>query len=556
MDPVVRSLDQLKSIYKTSQSIIENLDEAAMNELFSGNLKDVDMMLQIINEEVDRVLFSNAKAVYSNNFGYLDKLTQSIDESLKVENLLYFIVNVLNDFDINYHHIEWSRLVELYKLLCIICSRGHGKSFFFSNAYIAWKMYRYKPLPYTSNRLKETEYSLSRFGMLITNESTLAANLLEILKENIEGNDILRERLYPGKGNGEGWGKEKITCKNGSKLLIRSFGSRMRGFHPGYFVLDDFLVENVIYSGEQRDKYNNIFYGTVLPMLLAEGQGIVVGTPFCSGDLYDKLKSDRQFRVFEYPCIWPDTGEVLYPKLFSFDKLMAIKESQGSIIFSREYLVKPITEGTSIFSWNILKKSFIGMEYWSLVNNIQSFRKKFQYIVVGTDFAISAELGADESSFVVLGVDEFDIWVLHIFHEKGMTYDYQMAVLKQLNSSFYVDLFVIETNQMQKIFAQMAKDAGLNVMEHQTSTDKYSFVEGLPALNVLFDQGHIKCPRGDEYSKTETDYLCTSLNGFVYDATKGKIVSLSGNDHVSMALWQGVRGCKYLMNNTVSFNFI
>jgi hypothetical protein len=137
-----------------------------------------------------------------------------------------------------------------------------------------------------------------------------------------------------------------------------------------------------------------------------------------------------------------------------------------------------------------------------------------------------------------------------------MSYDKQMAILKQINSNFYCDLFVIETNQMQKIFAQMAKDAGLNVMEHQTGTDKYSFIEGLPALNVLCEQGHMKFPRGDDFSKNETDLLCTGLNSFVFDTTKGKIISLSGNDHTSMALYQSVRGCKYLMNNTLSFNFI
>lgn len=546
----IRSIDQIKHVYKITQDILDSLDKYALNEIYSGTEKDIDKIVQIISEETDRVLFENVDQVKTPTFNYLDRLTNNVDESLRDFNLTYFISTVLFDFEINWHHIEWGNFIQLYNYLCIIASRDSGKSFYFSHAYAIWKMYRYKKLQARWNR--HNEFSLSKIGMIITNEQTLVRFLLSIIRDTIENNDILREKLYPGKG--EGWGKEEITCKNGSKLFTRSFGSRMRGFHPGYVVVDDFLADNVLYSQDQREKYRNIFYGVMDNMLLKNGQIIVCGTPFIQGDLYDTLKKDSRFRVFEYPSIYPD-GRVLWPSRHPLDELLAKRDAHGQVIFSREQLVKPITDGASIFPYEVIKRAYVGMENYVFVSNIYSFPKKFDYIVVGTDFAISAEVQADESVFTVIGIDGLDFWIIYIFRGKGMEYDQQMAVLKQININFNPHLFVIETNQMQKIFYQMAVDAKLPVMEHQTGMDKYKLDQGLPGMAVLFEQGRIRIPRGNQESIDLSDVLAMQLNSFTFDPDKKKPISLSEHDDMAMSLWQACRGGRYLQNN-FNFSFI
>ena len=105
----------------------------------------------------------------------------------------------------------------------------------FSYAYPVWKMYRYKPLAWGNGRMKETEFSLSKFGMLITNESTLAGNLLEILKEGIEANDILKDRLFPGKGGQlvrAAGTSAKILAKEDAAQAIKS--AKGVAFDPRY----------------------------------------------------------------------------------------------------------------------------------------------------------------------------------------------------------------------------------------------------------------------------------------------------------------------------------
>ena len=77
-------------------------------------------------------------------------------------------------------------------------------------------------------------------------------------------------------------------------------------------------------------------------MLVPGGQIIVVGTPFHAEDLYGDLKTKNGWFVIEYPAIFPD-GRILWPQRWSFKDLMDKKETQGSIIFSRENLCLPIT---------------------------------------------------------------------------------------------------------------------------------------------------------------------------------------------------------------------
>lgn len=543
-----RSIDQIKQVYKLTQDIIENLDGSALLELQSGTEKDMNNILSIIADEADRVLFDNVDPVRIPVFSYLDKLTNNVDESLRKLNITYFIHSVLPGFEINWHHVEWGNFIHLYNYLCVICCRDGGKSYYFSHVYPLWKMYRYE-----KENGSNYEFSLSKLGMMITNERSLSRHLLGIVKDTIQDNDILREKLYPGKS--KGWADESITTKNGAKLIARSYGSRMRGYHPGYFIVDDFLTDNVLYSPEQRDKYRVIFYGVVDNMLLRGGQAIVTGTPFVTGDLYDILKKDERFRVFEYPSIYPN-GTVLWSSRHPLKEILTKRQAHGNIIFSREQLVKPIAEGTSIFPWDVLKRCFIGMEHFTLVNNRQSFQKNFQYIVVGTDFAISAEVEADESVFIVIGYDGYDYYVIHIESGKGLEYDQQMAMLKNINNNFEPNLFVIETNQLQKIFAQMAKDAGLPILEHQTGVDKYKLYEGIPAVSVVIEQGHLKLPRGDQFSIDTTDKLCSQLNAFSFDPERKKLISLSQNDDYVLSLWQGLRGCMYMKHNGFSFDFI
>lgn len=549
------TLNQLETIYDQVDILIDNLDPAAIDELFGGDEKDIEKVLGTLFEETKNILIYENGKFTSSTFGYLDRFTESVEETLRCFSFNYFTQSCLPEFQMNWHHVEWGNLLQIYNRLCIIAARDHSKSFTFSLAYPIWKMYRYSKNIISSNYASKiiSDRSHSKLGMIITNEYGLAKHLLGIVKEEIEQNDILKESLFPGKNAGK-WAETEITCKNGASLVVKSYGSKMRGFHPGWIVCDDLLNDSVLYSEEQRNKYINFFHSVIMNMIVPGGQVCVVGTPYSTKDLYADLKTKRSWKVFEYPAIMPD-GTLLWGDRHNIESIIEKKESQGSTIFSREILVRPISSESTIFPWAMLEKSFVGMDEFTLQKNIWSVPRKFKRVVTGCDFAMSANVGADYTVFITLGVDDLgNYWLLNMFRGKGLSYNEQIAQMKKIKQDFNPEIIMVETNQAQVLFAQMGRDANLPIVEHNTGTNKYNLQDGLPGVAVLFEQNRIRFPRGDAYSRDITDIICMELSSITW-TEKGKLEGVGSNDDCPMALWIALRAATYV-NSSFNFGFI
>jgi len=535
------TIDKLRETYRVSQEIIENLDDLALAELCGGNGHDVDDLLAIINEETYRVLYGDGGTVKESSVNYLKKLSENIEETLRIENFNYFITSVLHEFEVNWHHLEWGDLVMHHNKLCVLAPRDHGKSYFFSNAYPLWKMYRYRA-PKQNERNARPDLQISNRGFILTSDMDLSEELMEIIKANIEENDILREKLWNTERK-EGWKGRSIRCKNGARLGLKSAGSKFRGRHPGWIVVDNFLSDSVIYSKTQREKATNYFHSVIMNAVLKKGQVLVVDTPFHDADTYAKLKQKRGWKVFEYPAIFPD-GKILWRNRYNFNDLMDKKEDQGNIIFSREILVRPIVSDSSIFPYDILRKAFVGMDEYTLVKNIDSFPVKFTRVVTGCDFAISANIGADYSVFGTWGIDEQEnMWLLHMWRDKGKPYDEQIAVLKSINLNFNPDVIYMETNQFQMVMKNIAENEGLPVFAHNTGTNKYDFKTGLPGVAILFQRGKIKLPRGDSYSIDTTDLMCAEFASVTW--TDKGLEGVGEHDDIAMMTWVSSLAAKH-----------
>lgn len=542
--------EQVSSVYEYAEDIINNFTPKALKEILSKNNNDSEKLLETIIEETYHSIYPSSEPIETTSHDYLNSLSSRLDETLRKRSFNYFMATVLSDFEVSWHHLEWGSMVQIYLRLCIEAARDHSKSYTFSLAYPIWKMYRYEPaVPY---RRIDKEYTISKYGMLITDRFKLARHLLKLIKNEIQSNDILREKLLPeGK---EGWGTDELVCKNGATLMLGSFDSGLRGLHPGYIIVDDFLNKSALYSSEQRQKYTEVFKGEITNMILPGGSIIVVGTPFHEDDLYGQLKKDKSWRVFEYPAIFPD-GKLLWKDRYDLDSLLEKKDSQGTLIFSREILVKPITDAASIFPYHILQKSFIGMDEYTLVENIHSFKRKFVRTVIGCDFAISSSAGADYSVFTVLGQDELDnYWLLNQYREKGANYNKQIAMLKQLNANFMPELIFGEDNVFQKVMIDMAKDANLPIVGHTTGVNKFDLEKGLPGLAVLFERNRIKFPRGDEHSKSVTDIIVGELSSITW-TDKKRLESVSEHDDTVYSLWIAVLASRYV-NEGFGFGFL
>jgi hypothetical protein len=543
------TLGQLREVNRVTGEIVDNLSDAALAQMLSGNQNDVEKLFEILREESFNTLYGKLGLIKDANLFYLEKLQDSVEETFRIENLNYFILSTLPDFELNWHHLEWGQEVMKWDKVGILAARGHGKSFYFSNATPCWKMYRYRAARDFIGKPRKELVNCSK-GFLLTNENELAKDFLEIVKTSIEESAILREKLFP--ENKDFWGKEAIRCKNGAQLKIKSYGGSFRGRHPGYIIVDDYLKDNVIYSELQRRKATNYFHSVIMNAIVPEGQVIVVGTPFHEKDLYGDLKQKKGWKIFEYPAIFPD-GRILWKNRFPLKLLLEKREEQGNLIFSRELLCRPISESSTIFPFNILKRSFIGMGEAKLVKNRGSYFRKFNKVVIGCDFALSASVAADYSFFTTWGIDGDDMYLMHVYREKGRSYAEQIGILKTLNSNFSPDVIVAEANVFQMIFTQEGQNAGLPIFPHTTGKAKNDLKEGWPGLSLDFERGKIHLPRGDQYSCDQTDLMLSEFSSIAF--TDKGLESVGTHDDACSSTYLSKIGAKKI-NYGVGLTFL
>ena len=523
---------------RTLDEIIDSLDDKAILEIYDGSGDDVDKLINGMLEDVYSTIYTGNRNI---DFvpKYTEHLSQNIEEILRCANLTYFITSVLPEFQMSYHHIEWGDLVHHHNKLCIEAARDHGKSYYFSNAYAIWQLYRYSP-PKVQQFSRRPSKSNSNRGFLFSFSLQQAVDLIEILKGTIESTDILRERLMPTSVKDGAWASTNIVCKNGARLTGKGFGSSVRGAHPYWIIVDDGLKDNVIYSQLQRQKSIDYFHSVIMNMLVPGGQIIVVGTPFHANDLYGDLKSKKGWFVIEYPAIFPD-GRILWPQRWSFKDLMDKKNTQGNIIFSRENLCRPIVSDSSIFPLDILKRSLVRMENYTLVRNRDDFPKKFGKVVVGCDFAISGNVGADYYFYTTFGVDEENgMWLLGVECGKGKTYDEQLQILKGINVRYRPDVMVFESNVFQQIFTDEALKYGLPVVPHNTGTEKNDLSKGWCALATMFERGMFHIPVGDKLSQNAKDVIFEQLSSVAF--TDKGLQSVGGHDDACSSMWLATLG--------------
>lgn len=554
LDLNFKTLSQIEDTYTVMEDMINSLSDKALNEILGGCGNDLDNLFSLFSSNIFNILYGeedgkNFQKVNSSTFSYLNTLSNEVDEFFCLQNISYFATSVMPEFYMNYHHLEWGEIVHNRKYFCINAARDHGKSYYFSNLFPIWLAYRHqKATPY-----KNLPFHFTRNKRIILMSFTLqqCIDLMDIMKDTILENNRLKEKLFSSKR--DAWSKTELKLKTGCRITGKSFGTSMRGVHPGTFIVDDGLTDAVLYSKTQRQKNIDYFHSVIMNAIIPGGQVAVIGTPFHQNDLYGDLKKKIGWYVKEYPAIFPN-GRLLWENRYNYKNLIEKRDTQGNLIFSRELLCKPITSESSIFPIEILKRSTIGTENYSLVNNRTSFPISFDLVVISCDFAISASVGADYTVFMVWGVErDGRRWLIHFFREKGVTFQMQIAKLKSLNVNFNPDLIAMETNQMQQIFFQQGQEENLPVWGQHTGTNKNDLKAGLPGLAITFENGKIKFPTGDQYSKDIKDLIFSEFNSIAF--TDNGLQGVGEHDDIPMCSWIGACGINHA-NSGFGFGFM
>jgi len=535
----ILSKRQLQAAVRYTEDIIANLSDKAVQELLSGYNHDIDKIFNEILMQTSNVINFNKSNIDSEKLEFLGNLEVSFDEQLKRVSYNYFKTTCLPNFRQNIRNLEFGNQIQLYPWSAFLCERGAGKSYEFCYAFPLWRLYTYnRPNFYTKDTVDNVN---RRDTILITNETTLGKTHMGKIVEEIKYNDILCEKINP--NNKAELNKEGIVTEQGGGIKLRTFGSSgIRGNHIGACIVDDFLDKSALYSKEQRGKFSEVFYAEIVNIVEPNGYLLVSGTPFHEKDLYSELKLDPSFVVFEYPGIFPD-GSLLAPDRYTFEHLMNLKKSLGSIVFAREHLVCPVSDGSSLFPWEYLEKAFVGMESIDLVENIDSYPFKMTKIIVGCDFAISGAIGADNSVFAVLGVDANENYhLIHIKKLHGASHNEQVSTIVGIDQRFRPNKIICESNGFQSILADLARQRGLKNIETFTTTagNKRDLYLGLPSLSAMFERGQFRFPYKEGETRDVINWVCGEFNSISFNEDNGKLESVSEHDDSAMAIFMAV----------------
>ena len=537
------SVNQMNYLYNTVDRIIEDLSPKALNQLLEGYDNDIDKMLKEILTQAEKALYLG-RTLDSESLDYIENVKASMDTTLKIYSLNYFTLTMLPNFRMGWRNIEWGNMTQLFPWSCYLCSRSSGKSFQWSYAFVLWRLWSYcKPVSWRQNTIdnqnrKETCY--------ITNNFTLAKVQVKKVREEIETNDLIAEKLNP--NNKASIGETGITTETGSLLHVRGKDSMIRGLHVGAVLCDDMPDESSLYSDEQREKLKELLKGTIEPIVEPYGYFIVCGTPYSSApnELYQVLKADKRFYCFEYPVIFPD-GRPLAPDSYTFDQILAKKEELGTIVFNREYLVVPISDSSTIFPYEYLMRSTIGMENIRFATSIDDYPIKLQRVHIGVDFAVSGNIGADYTVYSVWGVDSMkNYYLLTYYRQKGMSHNEQIDKIVQLDRLFRPNKIVCESNGFQSILSALARERGLKNIETFTTTEgnKKDLYTGLPSLSAMFERGQLKCPYAIGETRQAVDLMFGEFSSITFKSDNGKLEAASGHDDVCMSTFISINSLR------------
>ncbi len=148
--------------------------------------------------------------------------------------------------------------------------------------------------------LYATLYNKSHFTLIISATEQIALPFLDMIKDELENNQLLKEDFGVRKGNR--WNNNEIWIKTQSGIdsciCIRGIDGSLRGIHykhhrPTLVLLDDLLKDDTAKSETKREMVKNTFTDVVIPIGTKDTNILIVGTVLHEEDIMADLLKGR-----------------------------------------------------------------------------------------------------------------------------------------------------------------------------------------------------------------------------------------------------------------------
>jgi len=411
---------------------------------------------------------------------HLDKYKELHDREEYQDKFLKFVRHVWPSFIAGDHHKIFAEKLEKVargelKRLIVNMPPRHTKSEFASYLFPAWVMGQ-KP---------ETKI------IQATHTAELAVGFGRKVK-NLLDSDIYRD-VFPeiqlardAKASGR-WSTDR-----GGEYYAVGVGGALAGRGADLCIIDDPVSEQDALSPTALDNIYEWYTSGPRQRLQPGGAIIIVMTRWSIRDLTAKVLKKQaeggadQWEVVEFPAIFPDTDNVLWPEFWSRDELEGVRASIPVAKWNAQYLQNPTAEEGAIIKrewWNV----------WDLDDP-----PVVDYVIQSYDTAFTKSERADYSAITTWGVfypDEGDeAAIILLDAEKGR---WEFPELKdaalRLYEEFEPDMVLIEQKASGTPLTQDLRKMGIPVSGFTPGrgADKFSRMN---ACSPVFESGLVYAP--------------------------------------------------------------
>ena len=411
---------------------------------------------------------------------HLDKYKELHERDEFQNNFLDFVNHVWPSFIAGSHHKIFAEKLERVargelKRLIVNMPPRHTKSEFASYLFPAWVMGR-SPSTKIIQATHTAELAVG-FGRKVK-------NLLdsEIYRDVFPNMQLARDAKASGR-----W-----STNEGGEYYAVGVGGALAGRGANLCIIDDPVSEQDALSPTALDNIYEWYTSGPRQRLQPGGSIIIVMTRWSIRDLTAKVLQKQaeggadQWEVVEFPAIFPDTDNVLWPEFWSRDELEGVRASIPVAKWNAQYLQNPTAEEGAI----------IKREWWNVWE--RDAPPPCDYIIQSYDTAFTKSERADYSAITTWGVfypDEGDeAAIILLDAEKGR---WEFPELKdqamRLYQEYEPDMVLIEQKASGTPLTQDLRKAGIPVSGFTPGrgADKFSRMN---ACAPVFESGMVWCP--------------------------------------------------------------
>ena len=411
---------------------------------------------------------------------HLDKYKELHEREQYQTSFLEFVKYVWPSFITGNHHKIFAEKLERVargklKRLIVNMPPRHTKSEFASYLFPAWVMGQ----------------SPSTKIIQATHTAELAVGFGRKVK-NLLDSDIYRDVFPDMELARDAKASGRWSTNEGGEYYAVGVGGALAGRGANLCIIDDPVSEQDALSPTALDNIYEWYTSGPRQRLQPGGSIIIVMTRWSIRDLTAKVLQKQaeggadQWEVVEFPAIFPDTDNVLWPEFWSRDELEGVRASIPVAKWNAQYLQNPTAEEGAI----------IKREWWNVWDHDDP--PVVDYVIQSYDTAFTKTQRSDYSAITTWGVfypDEGDeAAIILLDAEKGR---WEFPELKdaamRLYQEFDPDMVLIEQKASGTPLTHDLRRMGIPVSGFTPGrgADKFSRMN---ACAPVFESGMVWCP--------------------------------------------------------------